>query len=528
MRALSLFLCAALLLCVSRVAAQHVATITPCDRDTTPTLGVGSVTMSNASATVDEPIFLTFHGLLDVALTAGSYSWLLQRADGSMDLLDQDFGSLADMVTAGLPADKGDVAITISYTIADTIVLLPSDQSVLLRFEASDQAQNLLFCEIVHLPLNVAPPAPPSKPHDNKVLGYCCALISVLFFGTNFLPVKAFDTGDGVFFQWLLCLGIWLCGLIVQLIRNSAFEPLAMVGGMLWCLGNTMTVPIINLIGLGVGMCLWGTATLIMGWASGRFGMFGIHKQRVESEAMNIVGLILCVLSMGIMFQVKSVKEEQAARNSALDHQLLLDDSHSITSERSIPLHKRPFDDDGSPAALEAGAVAVEPKWTDKLSVTTRRLLGVAMSLAAGCCYGLNFTPPQYLMDSGKGKSSHGIDYVFSHFCGILLTSTAYLIAYCVYRRNQPWVSPSIVLPGMASGIGWAIAQIAWFVANDQIHFVGTFPLVSCGPGIVATLCAIGLYKEIQGRKNYMFLGATAAVTIAGVVLIALSLPAGS
>jgi glucose uptake protein GlcU len=80
----------------------------------------------------------------------------------------------------------------------------------------------------------------------------------------------------------------------------------------------------------------------------------------------------------------------------------------------------------------------------------------------------------------------------------------------------------------LCSGVGWAIAQISWFVANDRIHFVGTFPLVSTGPGIVATLCAIVFYREIQGKRNYAFLGATAGVVIIGVILIALSLPAGS
>lgn len=102
------------------------------------------------------------------------------------------------------------------------------------------------------------------------------------------------------------------------------------------------------------------------------------------------------------------------------------------------------------------------------------------------------------------------------------------MIAYSCYRRNQPQVISNIVLPGMASGIGWGIAQISWFVANDQIHFVGTFPIVSCGPGIVATLCAIVFYKEIQGKRNYLILLCAAVCTGIGVVLIAFSLPSGS
>ena len=102
------------------------------------------------------------------------------------------------------------------------------------------------------------------------------------------------------------------------------------------------------------------------------------------------------------------------------------------------------------------------------------------------------------------------------------------MACYCVYKRNAPQVLSPIVVPGMISGMGWACAQISWFVANDQIGFVGTFPLVSCGPGIVATLCAIVFFKEIQGRRNFTFLALAAAVIIIGVLLIAFSLPAGS
>ena len=31
--------------------------------------------------------------------------------------------------------------------------------------------------------------------------GYVSCLVAVLFFGTCFVPVKQFDTGDGIYFQ---------------------------------------------------------------------------------------------------------------------------------------------------------------------------------------------------------------------------------------------------------------------------------------------------------------------------------------
>jgi len=410
-------------------------------------------------------------------------------------------------------------------------------KNIILRFEALDQDDAQVTCLLITLPVTAAAPQPDDKPSDGKAIGYVCAFISVFFFGTNYLPVKAYDTGDGVFFQWVLCVGVWLVGMVVQLVRGAAFEPLAMVGGMMWCLGNTLTVPIIQMIGLGVGMCIWGTACLVMGWASGRFGFLGVNQQAVANQAMNICGLLLCVASMGLMFQVKSVKQEQeeAAASGALDEGLLSgghDDGtlqRSSSQQREFALRKRNASV-GSPDS-ELGMTEQESQsssWVDKLSPGQKRVCGITLSLVAGSLYGLNFNPPQYLIDSGKGASSHGIDYVFSHFCGIFVTSTVYTAIYCVLKKNRPQVNHQVLLPALFSGIGWAIAQTSWFVANDRLHFVGTFPIISTGPGIVATLCAIIFYQEIQGRKNYLFLAAAAAVIGAGVALIANSLPKGA
>jgi hypothetical protein len=48
--------------------------------------------------------------------------------------------------------------------------------------------------------------------------GFWFVGITVFCFGSNFLPVKYFPTGDGMFFQWLMCIGIWSVGLLTQLV----------------------------------------------------------------------------------------------------------------------------------------------------------------------------------------------------------------------------------------------------------------------------------------------------------------------
>ena len=99
----------------------------------------------------------------------------------------------------------------------------------------------------------------PSAPERNPLLGYGCALVSVVFFGSNFVPVKKFETGDGIFFQWVLCTGVFITGLIVNIgLGFPKFQPWAMVGGAIWCTGNIMSVPVIKMIGLSMGLLIWG------------------------------------------------------------------------------------------------------------------------------------------------------------------------------------------------------------------------------------------------------------------------------
>ena len=104
--------------------------------------------------------------------------------------------------------------------------------------------------------------------------GYAAVAIAVLFFGSNFVPVKKYDTGDGMFYQWLMASAIFLWGLGLQLYlcfnpppgdtvadlfasqglfgsrisRADAyaarFEPLAVLGGAFWALGNLSLIHI--------------------------------------------------------------------------------------------------------------------------------------------------------------------------------------------------------------------------------------------------------------------------------------------
>lgn len=72
-----------------------------------------------------------------------------------------------------------------------------------------------------------------------------------------------------------------------------------------------------------------------------------------------------------------------------------------------------------------------------------------------------------------------GLDYVFSHFCGIYITSTVYFLIYCGWMRNRPRVYSQAILPAFISGAMWAIADASWFEANAILSEPVSFPIIT-------------------------------------------------
>ena len=107
------------------------------------------------------------------------------------------------------------------------------------------------------------------------------------------------------------------------------FHPLAMMGGALWCTGNMMCGPIIQLIGMGMGLLIWGCANMVrytlgsvcnlnlycliwflvtvcqlMGWSTGTFGLFGLDKNDIKTPAFNYAGIVVVVVGMCVFLRV--------------------------------------------------------------------------------------------------------------------------------------------------------------------------------------------------------------------------------
>ncbi|KAJ8000413.1 hypothetical protein DPEC_G00179880 [Dallia pectoralis] len=310
--------------------------------------------------------------------------------------------------------------------------------------------------------------------------GFISCGVAVLFYGSNFVPVKKMSTGDGLFFQWVLCAAIWTVSLVVNIILNSPpFWPLAMLGGAIWATGNITVVPIVKTIGLGLGLLIWASFNLLMGWASSSAVIFFFVKSDVHSQSL-------------------STEEQQP---------LLIDRSVNADDVRWL-----------------------DDSWVDTLRPRTKRVVGSLLAVFAGLLYGSSFVPVLYIKNHAahhdsrfSGASQFDLDYVFAQFSGIFVTSTVYFLIYCSAMKNSPRVYPGAILPGFVSGVMWGVATCCWFLANTYLSAVVSFPIITTGPGVIAALWGVVVFKEVKGWLNFLILALAFSLVLAGAMLTAFS-----
>jgi len=407
---------------------------------------------------------------------------------------------------------------------------------------------------------------------QNLGLGFVCASISVFGFGTNFIPVKKYEMGDGMFFQLTQALGIFTVGIVVQIIRgyHSVFRPYAMVGGFIWSTGNCLSTPIIQCIGMALGLLIWSAVNMITGWCMGEWGLFGVTKSPpLAYPYLNIVGAILALVATSIYFFVKPVEEEEnvpkstgsqegykqllssevptvavaagSEADTGIDKSISESTSKRIrkvssyetfqgTEQESMQTRMEVVNSISDPVVKyeQTAQILAGASWVDGLK--QKRLIGSIMAIVAGVLYGTNMAPPTHLIGdqthidgNGLAYSPNGIDYVFSHFTGIIITSLMWFLCYCAVKGNHPQVNNQVILPGWVSGVVWGIAQACWFIANDNLGITVAYPIITTGPGIVASLWGVCVFGEVKGKRNLGVLMAAFFLSFVAVALITLS-----
>ena len=254
-----------------------------------------------------------------------------------------------------------------------------------------------------------------------------------------------------------------------------------------------------------------------MGWAGGRFGLLGVTPQVPPSTtklALNYTSVVLASLSALFFLFIKSTNTPRVPRSNVIDN------------------------DQPPTEIVKTGSITVETEqiletdfpFLNRLSDPLQKTLGCFLAALAGVFYGLMFLPDQYIRDHPEKfiyKNSippnNGLYYVSSQYSGILLSSLVYFVIYAALKRNNPVMNPSVALPAMVSGVMWALANVGFIVAISALKSAVAYPIVSVLPGIVTSLWSLFWFREIQGKRNFIFLGVGMVVRCLAALLSGLS-----
>lgn len=365
--------------------------------------------------------------------------------------------------------------------------------------------------------------APPSQATINVVFGYITLAFSGIFFGSASLPIKKFETGDGLTFQLASAIGLWSIGVIINCIRDlPKFYFLPMLGGFFFTTANAKMVPIIKTIGIGMGTSIRATIGIIVGWANARFGIFDAKPEPPADPILNIVGVVFSLA--GAVFFI-FVKPQQAVVPTSESDSLLSNDrvnAHIIQSDyEAIPsnIDERLNDND---YFLERSDNEGK-KFLKNLSPLKKRIIGLSLSITAGIFVGCTYAPYLYVVDRYDEASQNGLDYIFSMYTGALFTSLIYFIVYCIIRKNRPYVNIKSIIPGFVNGWIWGVGVCCFLFSNSVLSQAITFPIACGTQTLVGVLFGVFLYREIYGRRNFIILSLGFVANVVGTTLCAVS-----
>ncbi|CAF3810265.1 unnamed protein product [Rotaria sordida] len=295
--------------------------------------------------------------------------------------------------------------------------------------------------------------------------------------------------------------------------ENDRFEQvfsttlIFLIGGILWTTGNILSIFVIRINGLGMSMLLWCTTNMLVGWASGHFGWFGLLPENVEKPILNCIGVIITCLSGIAFLGIRTIKQEEIIQN--------------LEEEEQQPILQ------SSPIVTTCNDATPIDTPTITISSSTnlyKRIIGCILAIIAGILFGFIFIPSTYIQDHPniyQTASKNGLHYVFAMYSGIFFSSMFYYLIYIVCKGNRPYLHIESIFPVIISGIMWGIAQVGFLVANSVLSQTISFPLITIGPGTIA----IFYFKEIFGRRNYLIIIIGTLLRILSAILIILSKP---
>ncbi|ETN83901.1 hypothetical protein NECAME_01694 [Necator americanus] len=102
--------------------------------------------------------------------------------------------------------------------------------------------------------------------------------------------------------QMFMCIGAFMVSTAVHaFLHFPGFHGFAMFGGVLWCTANAFAIQIMNRLGMALSILVWNTVSCLTGWATSRYGLFGLNAAVPASLTLNYLGII-ALIAGGVMY----------------------------------------------------------------------------------------------------------------------------------------------------------------------------------------------------------------------------------
>ncbi|KAI6216326.1 hypothetical protein M3Y99_01827600 [Aphelenchoides fujianensis] len=289
------------------------------------------------------------------------------------------------------------------------------------------------------------------------------------------------DCGDGMFVQFIQCATIFAVGFVINIIRGfPPFEWIAGLSGFFYGTAGCLAIPIISSeLGVGLGMLIWASVQVMVGWCVARFGLFGTHAQKVRSEPMNYGGLVLTLIS-GVIFVL--VRTENAS-------------------------------DSGSRGDVEKAG---------RSSGRTFQHLQTE-TIPTDFCSASN--SPRSRTSRRTTRRNQDTPWItsFSYYSTTFIFGLLYFAIYAGIKRDRAFIRGALVLPSIGYGILWAAAMSLLVLSTEVTPEVISWPVIARLPPIIGVLLDIFVFRSIKGTRNFLILAAGITIGCIGVVLVSLS-----
>lgn len=326
---------------------------------------------------------------------------------------------------------------------------------------------------------------------------------------------------DGLTFQFLQCTGILLVGVMTLVFsldvpRSPDYEKFPMpdkyalissegiLGGVVWCLGNLMTIPIVRRVGIGLGLSLWNGTATVVSFLTSRSTMLGLKPQQLHPLWAGYFGALLGVLSLVAFSYIENCDEDNGESNA--DHYTEIQDNCESQRQQQQQISsaacRRDSQDrqsEGTESSSDVSTPLLQPESNEDTNIlyinlletvenvtngrvdvlknkeTRNRTEGVIMCLIAGTLYGFQFVPltvhsMQYPKPENISDIIYQMRFCFSQFLGIYIMSAAAFLIYCVSRQNRPLIlDREAIAPSILSGMLWGMGAMGSMVAVSDL-----------------------------------------------------------